>query len=312
MPFTNIFRGMGDEVLLMKNKDVKKISLRGGFSDRMGIQKINQTLQVKDFDERTRVFLSNYFLTIIDELGENFYVDDWATSLYLHMMCHVYVEQVSPHNLQATFALREIEDKIHDTIMNGEYDDVLTIIEYITGKIEDIYKENGEKRDLQETFNTIFQREFVGYRFVNGLITPITDETEMSSVAEAMTLEFDNVSKHINKALMHLSNRVNPDYENSIKESISAVEAMCVRIVNNDNATLGEALKKLESEGAVNIHPAMKAAFEKLYGYTSDDDSGIRHAAGMGGENASFEEAKYMLVTCSAFINYLKPLMNGR
>ena len=296
----------------MKNKDMRKISLRGGFSDRMGIQKINQTLQITDFDERTRVFLCNFFLAIIEDLGENCYVEDWANSLYLHMMYNVYVEQVSPHNLQSSFAIREIVDKIQDTIISGEYDDVLTIIEYITGKIENIYKEHGEKSDLQENFNMIFQKEFVGYRFVNGLITPITDEMEASCVAEAVTSEFDNVSKHLNKALMHLSNRVNPDYENSIKESISAVEAMCVRIVGDDNATLGEALKKLESEGAVNIHPAMKAAFEKLYGYTSDDDSGIRHAAGMGGENASFEEAKYMLVTCSAFINYLKPLMHGR
>ena len=40
--------------------------------------------------------------------------------------------------------------------------------------------------------------------------------------------------------------------------------------------TLGSTLKKLEKDGGVVIHGAMKTAFEKLYGYTSDSD-GIRH-----------------------------------
>ena len=48
----------------------------------------------------------------------------------------------------------------------------------------------------------------------------------------------------------------------------------------------------------------MKAAFEKLYGYTSDA-SGVRHAGKLGGPDSTFEEAKFMLVSCSAFVNYL-------
>ena len=52
------------------------------------------------------------------------------------------------------------------------------------------------------------------------------------------------------------------------------------------------------------IHPALKTAFEKLYGYTSDAN-GIRHANGIGEGNSTFAEAKYMLISCSAFINYL-------
>ena len=40
-----------------------------------------------------------------------------------------------------------------------------------------------------------------------------------------------------------------------------------------------------------------------MYGYTSDK-SGIRHNSGLD-ENTTFEEAKYMLVSCSAFLNYL-------
>ena len=65
---------------------------------------------------------------------------------------------------------------------------------------------------------------------------------------------------------------------------------------------IGNTLKKLETNGVV-IHSAMKAGFEKMYGYTSDAD-GIRHG-GIDFTNAPAEDAKYMLVSCSAFVNYL-------
>jgi len=67
-------------------------------------------------------------------------------------------------------------------------------------------------------------------------------------------------------------------------------------------ATLGNTLKKLEANGVM-IHSAMKAGFEKMYGYTSDAD-GIRHG-GIDFTNAPAEDAKYMLISCSAFVNYL-------
>ena len=53
----------------------------------------------------------------------------------------------------------------------------------------------------------------------------------------------------------------------------------------------------------MHIHPAMENAFSSLYGYTSDEN-GIRHG-GIDFSNAPAEDAKYMLVSCSAFVNYL-------
>jgi hypothetical protein len=49
--------------------------------------------------------------------------------------------------------------------------------------------------------------------------------------------------------------------------------------------------------------PAPEEAFVKLYGYTSDAD-GIRHAL-MDESDLASEDAKFMLVLCSAFVNYL-------
>jgi hypothetical protein len=51
------------------------------------------------------------------------------------------------------------------------------------------------------------------------------------------------------------------------------------------------------------LHGALKSAFNKLYGYTSDED-GIRHAI-LEEKEVGFDEAKYMIVACSAFVNFL-------
>ena len=140
---------------------------------------------------------------------------------------------------------------------------------------------------------------------INGILVPVSDDLETKEISDAVQTPYENVRKHLDKALQLIANRDNPDYENSIKESISAVEAMC-SVILGKSGTLGSALKKLEKDNSITIHPALYEAFNKLYGYTNDAESGIRHAAEIGGANATFEEAKYMLVTCSAFINYLK------
>ena len=156
--------------------------------------------------------------------------------------------------------------------------------------------------EFQE-INKIFQQEYVGYRFIDGEITPISDEVEVAEIEQSLDIEFQGCRSHIKKAISFLSDREKPDYKNCIKESISAVESICQIIIGKDSATLGKALKVLEGKGVV-LHSALKNAFSSLYGYTSDE-GGIRHAEGLFESNVTFEEAKYMLVSCCAFVNYL-------
>jgi len=107
----------------------------------------------------------------------------------------------------------------------------------------------------------------------------------------------------LKRALDLFADRESPDYRNSIKESILAVEAICQLITDNPKATLGDALKEIAKKTKVDLHGALKDAFGSLYGYTSDAE-GIRHAL-LDEPNLCFEDAKFMLVSCSAFINYL-------
>ena len=84
---------------------------------------------------------------------------------------------------------------------------------------------------------------------------------------------------------------------------MSAVEVLVKIISGNKSATLGVALNEIERSGKISIHKALKDGYSKLYGWTSNDE-GIRHSI-MDEPSLSQEDAVYMLVSCSAFINYL-------
>lgn len=157
---------------------------------------------------------------------------------------------------------------------------------------------------FSEILNAEFERLNFAYRIVNYEIVDITSEQEIQAIETAINKSPRNVQIHLNSALEKYAQRPIGDYRNSIKESISAVEAFC-REKTGENS-LGKALNKLEREGLF-LHSLLKSAFDKLYAYTNQEDTGIRHALMDDEENytPTAEEALFMLVSCSAFINYL-------
>lgn len=159
-------------------------------------------------------------------------------------------------------------------------------------------------KDYIENINFEFERLKFSYRVINNQIVEITSEEEIKSIETALTTGDGNIREHLSRALELYSKRPVADYRNSIKESISVVEVFCREKTGED--TLGKALNKLESNGIV-IHKLLKSAFDKLYAYTNQPDTGARHAL-MDNDGAyvpQAEEALFMLVSCSAFINYL-------
>ena len=153
--------------------------------------------------------------------------------------------------------------------------------------------------------NKILERELSGYRYISDGFVPVTEGREVKEIENAVQVPFAGVSEHIRSAIRLLGPGENADPRNSIKESISSVESMAREITGDDKATLGKALKVIENDHG--LHPALKEGFSKLYGYVSDEN-GVRHAL-MEASNLTIDDATYFLVTCSAFVNYLKTKM---
>ncbi|MGY4287823.1 hypothetical protein ACVWXO_007043 [Bradyrhizobium sp. LM2.7] len=146
------------------------------------------------------------------------------------------------------------------------------------------------------------EREKTGYRILENQLVPITDPVELSAVSEAASppSSFAGAREHIQSAISLFSRKPNPDYRNCTKEAISAVESVARVITGNPKATLGDALKSINA--TMPIHPALREAMSKLYGYISDE-GGISHSL-LDASNIDEAEAKFMLVACSGFVNF--------
>ena len=134
-------------------------------------------------------------------------------------------------------------------------------------------------------------------------IFPAATEEEGKSVLRAIA-ELGNAG--LRGAVSHLrqaSDCINQgDYPGAVRESIHAVESTA-RQIDPKAKRLDQALKSLE--GAGGLHPALKQAFSKLYGYTSDEQ-GIRHALIDNPQaNVGQDEAVFMLGACASFSSYL-------
>lgn len=204
---------------------------------------------------------------------------------------------------------------IVDVLRNDEtlWHEKLDLVEATIKLLVEIIEEqpNGQThcplitKPLIDHLNSEFERLNFAYRIIEGKIVEITSEGEIAEIEKALEDSPENIRRHLTNALDHLAKRPKGDYCNSIKESISAVEAYCRD--KTGETTLGKALKRLESTSIV-IHDLLKRSFEFLYAYTNAKDTGIRHANldKTGKYVPSEAEAQLMLVSCSAFINYLR------
>ena len=185
-----------------------KVALRGGFSDRNKIKQENTTIQTNALDERTRVALCNATNIIVSNglfHGKGTY-NEKTQKFIKHVYADVYGQIVS---WDRSYSGDSALTTLLETIMEADYDDVLTVIEYIARNVDELtpigFLYEGCTYLAEILYNQVFEREYVGYRFVNGYITPITDSVEISAIEDATSTQYDAVREHIDKALRLLS-----------------------------------------------------------------------------------------------------------
>lgn len=278
------------------------------FSQRMGITPATKQIQIDSIDQDLRNGLWDiYCIYILDRLKTESYVYFRAgepKSVFCNSIWHNYFKKTLdtlPYSYSSTVS--EIRTYFFKCFWFELYNFIEYSIELTKESLFDYVMDQGS---LTNNFNRILEREFAGYRIIEGKIAPIINPTEIAEIEESFSLtenftSLNGCNIHLKEALSKLSDKVNPDYRNSIKESVSAVESLAKIISNNANDSLGASLDKIK--GKLKIHSALEQGFKKIYGYTSDAE-GIRHAL-TEESTCDFEDAKFMLVSCSAFINYL-------
>ena len=269
------------------------------FSERYGYKPIRNVIQIDSMDDPLR----NGLWSILDILIFQ-HVDNSSHEFALVMninkpvkvLCQrLWIRYFKEPIDTLTDNWRHISKRLRTYYFSCSWHDVYDFLEFVHN--------NYEVRGFQDAFakacNDVLQREMSAYRFVAGRVTRVTEEEQIAEIERAASSEKEGVRSHIQRSLDLLSSRKSPDYRNSIKESISAVESIVSSSLGDERGTLGQLLKKLDG-----IHPALRSAFSSLYGYTSDE-GGIRHAL-LESDSVTFEEAMFFLVSCSAFVNYVQ------
>ncbi len=267
------------------------------FSRRYGYVPVKSIIQIESVDSDLRVDLWNIIQPIFFASYQRSHVADTGASYKLFVA------------LQSVFFRAPIDEMplwVHDVAQRVK-ELILTSPWYRVFDLLDFLAANAVFPSARDGFmaacNQVLERELSGYRFVNRRISPVSTDVEIEAIERALrdSQPIAPVHIHLTTALNFLADRGSPDYRNSIKESISAVEALCVLIAGDPKATLGSALSVVEKR--VGLHGALKGAFSQLYGYTSDA-SGIRHAL-LDVPNLELADAQFMLVSCSGFVTYL-------
>ncbi len=262
----------------------------------MGIEPIKE-MQTESMDDGLRTALWNFTFQYISIVERQIGYGKFEQML-VRIWCHFLIKHFE--NYRREYCLSAIKEIIISADWYRVYDFIeLFIRELMRSEAKDV-------DSIVDLYNQIFTQEKASYRLFGNEIVQITNEQEIKEIEEVLEISkgrFKGVHTHFESSLKLLSDRKNPNYRKSIDESILAVESICQIICNDKNATLGKALSKIEREGTIQISGVLKEAYSKIYGYASSSD-GIRHALS-DEPNIYYEDAKYMLVACTSFVNYL-------
>ncbi len=265
------------------------------FSERHGYKLDRSQLhQFEEMDDRLRNAIWNFLRDRYFVMGRFSHGYGLVKSVWTEIVGKLSDELPSDELPNADFASSFPDtaiDVLRDWYLEANWDEVYTVLEYLLRKRE-------VEEDVSDA-NDMLSREGSAYRFVGNAIVPITNNAELAAVDAAASLSdlFHAASQHIRQALTLLSDRNTPDFRNAIKESISAVESAVQVAAGDSKADIAKGLQKLEG------HPQLKQAWNNMYNWTSDED-GVRHGI-KEAPQVGLPEARYMVVACSAFVNYL-------
>ena len=276
------------------------------FSQRHGYESMPEQMRLEELSDDLRREIWNQtrrlllLMRSVNSTGDVFFNDDAARMI--------------------EYIIGRIKNQPEDTI-DIECDDVLNTFKQLIlyspfNKIIDLIEfticESPKLRIEKDRFVTeihhSFERHAAAYWLDTSCLPPRFFPRSTKTQGEATRLAIATIRSegmkgaetHLRQAADHISAH---QFADSITDSIHAVESVA-RTINPGAKTLGPALDSLQKDGLLK-HPALKEAFSKLYGYTSDEQ-GIRHALlDKTSPDVDLDEAMFMFGACASFAAYL-------
>lgn len=270
------------------------------FSKRYGFEPVDIPFQSDNIDHILRTELWNAFYLYIYCKLEN--ADNYSKEIYRSLHQALWVDFFQKALDDFPDYDYQFSNFVRQHIEKGTWYKVYEFFEFVFRNIEDGY--TYQNLEFEDYVNSKLRANNSAYTLTGNKFIPVTNEAEINELKQTQSSAeqhgLTGIQEHFNSAIELLSKKPKPDFRNSIKESISMVEVIS-RIIEPTENTLGKALNKLDKHQK--ISGTLKAGFEKLYAYTNDKN-GIRHAL-MHEPTVDFEDAKFFLIACSSFTNYL-------
>ena len=266
------------------------------FSERAGYRELRTAIQVDSIDTALRNALWSAYADAFVATEYAMSTTSGANAPYYR---EIWLEFYKAPIDDMPWGTKEFSAAVRTWFFQAKWFEVYDFVEFVARM-----RREGDDAFVAEV-NRVLAREVAAYRLVERLLIRITEPSELAAIQDSLnhtaSEPLRGAHEHRQTALAMLSDRRAPDYRNSIKESISAVESIAKVVAEDRSADLSKALKVVERRTP--IHGALRAGFLSLYGFTSDE-GGIRHAL-VDAPSVDFVDAKYMLVTCSAFVSFL-------
>lgn len=212
---------------------------RQRFSDKYKFTTPREVFQLDDIDSdlRNRIWniVKNDFIDVLrSKYDSDSYIphEDNDKTYIVKLYDAFFKDHVDPLKLSK----EGIRNDLKKRFFALKWFDIYNLLEFLA------YAYHSTSSSYFEKVNKILEEENSGYRFVGEFITPIIDEVEIESIENALHSSYRSVKQHLGKALELFSDKESPDYTNSIKESISAVESLCKQLIGNTGTPLGSCL----------------------------------------------------------------------
>ena len=270
------------------------------FSQAQGYEEIPGPLKLEELPPEARTRIWNVFYSDLDQSSETDIVGGrWVVGVWREILRakHVRHDNLPLDEWSAEF--RPICQRLRRDIETMPFNKVFDLLRFVVrhSKCPPIFV---------RMMMRVFTECRLAYKIDKGkppTIVPAVTGVEGDVVIESLKTLREAGLRGSTEHLRNACDCINKgDWAGSIRESIHTVESVA-RNLAPEAKTLKPALASIADHGG--LHPALKDGFNKLYGYTSDEQ-GVRHPL-LDSEKAKvgMDEAVFMLGACASFASYL-------
>ena len=275
------------------------------FSQRQGYERMPDPMRLEEISDTLRRDIWNETRRLLKPLLSYRYESKNYKKYYFNIEGVEFIERVLGRLLKlpeddVDTRYSYVIDLFRKTILNDYFNKVLDLTEIISNEKPDhIFK-----RKIYHAFEVHAAAYWLDLSHLPYRFFPRSNKVQGDATRKAIETIHDGgmrgAEAHLRQASDHINAR---QFADSIADSIHAVESVA-RTINPKAKTLGPALDSLQKDGLLK-HSALKEAFSKLYGYTSDEQ-GIRHALlDKASPDVDLDEAMFMFGACASFAAYL-------